>query len=120
MEAQDEDLQHQLSLQLPEESLVGSAGGQPFQLVGRVMKAHARVIWACSWAPDDRKFATGARDSTVKVWQLGQPGQGRHLQWRCCCATAIGLHIAVFRAHRGICEPKHGSWGSNGVPFPSP
>ena len=35
------------------------------------MKAHARVIWACSWAPDDRSFATGARDSLVKVWTLG-------------------------------------------------
>ena len=45
------------------------------------MKAHARVIWACSWAPGDRMFATGARDSTVKVWQLGQPGQGRHSPW---------------------------------------
>ena len=82
-----------MTLQLPEVLLTGSAGGQPFKLVGRVMKAHARVIWACSWAPGDRMFATGARDSTVKVWQLGQPGQGRRSPWRYCRAAAIQVRI---------------------------
>ena len=52
------------------------AGEQPFKLLGRVMKAHARVIWACSWAPDDRSFATGARDSLVKVWSLSSGSEG--------------------------------------------
>lgn len=52
------------------------AGKQPFKLLGRVMKAHARVIWACSWAPDDRSFATGARDSLVKVWTMGSGSEG--------------------------------------------
>ena len=82
------------------------------------MKAHTRVIWACSWAPDDRTFATGARDSTVKVWQLGQPGQGRRLSWRRCCATALGLDSAVFKAQRGICVPRHDFKGSTSG-FPS-
>ena len=45
-------------------------GGAPFKLVARVMKAHTRVIWTCSWAPDGRMFATGARDGTVKLWAL--------------------------------------------------
>lgn len=40
------------------------------------MKAHARVIWACSWAPGNRSFATGARDSLVKVWALGSGPDG--------------------------------------------
>ena len=53
-----------------------NAGEQPFTLLGRVMKAHARVIWACSWAPNDRSFATGARDSLVKVWTLGSGPEG--------------------------------------------
>ena len=61
-------------------SLIGwcgpDAGGQPFKLLGRVMKAHARVIWACSWGPDDRSFVTGARDSLVKVWSLGSGREG--------------------------------------------
>ncbi|BDA40643.1 Elongator complex protein 2 [Coccomyxa sp. Obi] len=50
-------------------------GEAPFRLVGRVMKAHARIIWACSWAPNGLCFATGARDSSVRIWTLGAPGQ---------------------------------------------
>ena len=52
------------------------AGEQPFKLLGRVMKAHTRVIWACSWAPGDASFATGARDSVVKLWALGSSAEG--------------------------------------------
>lgn len=52
------------------------AGEQPFKLLGRVMKAHTRVIWACSWAPGDGSFATGARDSVVKVWARGSSAEG--------------------------------------------
>ena len=111
MEGQGEEFRHQVTLQLPNILLIGSAGGQPFKLVGRVMKAHARVIWACSWAPGDRMFATGARDSTVKVWQLGQPGQGRHPLWRRCHAIAIGLFTAVLDSQQGVCKPRHGSMG---------
>ena len=31
-------------------------------------KAHARIIWDCSWSHDDTMFATGSRDKTVKIW----------------------------------------------------
>jgi elongator complex protein 2 len=41
----------------------------PFQLTARVPRAHARVIWGCTWAPCGRVAATGARDCTVKLWR---------------------------------------------------
>lgn len=28
-------------------------------------KAHARIIWSCSWAQDDSVFVTGSRDKKV-------------------------------------------------------
>ena len=39
----------------------------PYQLAFK-NKAHARIIWDCSWTHDDRMFATGSRDKTVKIW----------------------------------------------------
>jgi WD40 repeat protein len=68
-------------------------GGAPFRFLGRVMKAHARIIWACSWTPDGLRFATGARDSSVKVWALPAPGQGVHLAITCLCECLYGVHI---------------------------
>ncbi len=56
----------------------GEGGEAPFRLVGRVMKAHTRIIWACSWAPNGLCFATGARDSSIRIWALGAQGQGVH------------------------------------------
>ncbi|KAG0608058.1 hypothetical protein M758_8G074700 [Ceratodon purpureus] len=40
-----------------------------YKLLGRV-DAHKRIIWACSWSPCSRFFATGSRDKTVKVWEV--------------------------------------------------
>ena len=31
---------------------------------------HTRIIWTCAWAPDDRYFATGSRDKTVRHFLL--------------------------------------------------
>jgi len=31
-------------------------------------KAHARILWGCSWTHDDSFFATSSRDKTTKVW----------------------------------------------------
>ncbi|KAI8887665.1 WD40 repeat-like protein [Backusella circina FSU 941] len=39
----------------------------PYKLVAK-NKAHARIIWDCSWSHDDRFFITGSRDKTVKIW----------------------------------------------------
>ena len=63
------------------------------------MKAHARVIWACSWAPGDRSFATGARDSLIKIWTLGPglDGMGSHQ----------GLHLKVSGQTKPCCCLKH-------------
>jgi WD40 repeat protein len=30
-------------------------------------KPHARIIWDCAWAPDDRYFATVSRDKQVRI-----------------------------------------------------
>uniref|UniRef100_A0A1D1Y0D5 Elongator complex protein 2 n=1 Tax=Anthurium amnicola TaxID=1678845 RepID=A0A1D1Y0D5_9ARAE len=40
-----------------------------YQLVSR-QEAHKRIIWACSWNPFGRQFATGSRDKTVKIWAI--------------------------------------------------
>ena len=39
------------------------------KLLARV-DAHKRIIWACSWSPCSRFFATGSRDKTVKIWEV--------------------------------------------------
>ncbi|KAF8934778.1 Elongator subunit elp2 [Dissophora ornata] len=39
----------------------------PYKLVVS-NKAHARILWDCSWSHDDSLFATGSRDKTIKVW----------------------------------------------------
>ena len=31
----------------------------------KTSKAHTRIIWSCSWSPDDRCFATASRDKRV-------------------------------------------------------
>lgn len=49
---------------------------QPFQLLGRILKAHARIVWSVSCASDASCFATGSRDNAVKLWLFGSQGQG--------------------------------------------
>ncbi|KAG0206406.1 Elongator subunit elp2 [Mortierella sp. GBA30] len=39
----------------------------PYKLVAS-NKAHARILWDCSWSYDDSMFATGSRDKTIKIW----------------------------------------------------
>ncbi|CAG8595652.1 10091_t:CDS:10 [Ambispora leptoticha] len=41
----------------------------PYKLVAK-NKAHARIIWDCSWAHDNKFFATASRDKTVHLWTL--------------------------------------------------
>lgn len=40
----------------------------PPRLIAQNSKAHARIIWSCSWSHDDLFFATGSRDKKVKIW----------------------------------------------------
>jgi len=49
---------------------------RPFQLLGRVPKAHARIVWTVSCASDAFCFATGSRDNTIKLWRFGSREQG--------------------------------------------
>lgn len=41
-----------------------------WQLVKKVEKAHARVIWDVCFTPCDRYFFTASRDKSVKAWTL--------------------------------------------------
>ncbi|KAF9432182.1 Elongator subunit elp2 [Entomortierella beljakovae] len=41
----------------------------PYKLVAS-NKAHARILWDCTWSYDDTMFATGSRDKTVKIWSI--------------------------------------------------
>ncbi|KAG0347830.1 Elongator subunit elp2 [Podila humilis] len=44
----------------------------PYRLIAS-NKAHARILWDCSWSADDSMFATGSRDKTVKIWAKKDP-----------------------------------------------
>ncbi|CAG8575694.1 23409_t:CDS:10, partial [Racocetra persica] len=59
-------------------------------------KAHARIIWDCSWSLDDLLFATASRDKTVKIWNREVASQSQDQnqnQWR--CITTLKLNDAV-------------------------
>jgi WD40 repeat protein len=61
-------------------------GEAPFRLIGKVAKAHTRIIWSVSWAPDGRCLATGSRDNSVKLWSITENGEPSH---------AVGLQHAL-------------------------
>lgn len=48
-----------------------SSATHDFTLVARNTKAHTRIIWACSFTPDDLYFVTTSRDKSAKVWSCG-------------------------------------------------
>ncbi|KAG0056478.1 Elongator subunit elp2 [Gryganskiella cystojenkinii] len=47
----------------------------PYRLVAS-QKAHARILWDCSWSFEDSMFATGSRDKTIKIWSKGSNESG--------------------------------------------
>ncbi|KAF9904866.1 Elongator subunit elp2 [Lobosporangium transversale] len=49
------------------ERVEDSDASDPYKLVAS-NKAHARILWDCSWSYDDSLFATGSRDKTIKIW----------------------------------------------------
>ncbi|CAG8496848.1 7052_t:CDS:10 [Funneliformis mosseae] len=65
-------------------------GTTPYKFVTK-NRAHARIIWDCSWSHDDTLFATGSRDKTVKIWT--QIMEQEQIQWK--CIFVIKLQEAV-------------------------
>ena len=74
--------------------------------------AHADDVWAVSFSPDGRLFATGSRDETVKIWDAirfqvvrtlddwnisaGVPGKaGSHRRVRSLAFSPDGQHLLV-------------------------
>lgn len=61
----------------------------PYQIIVK-NKAHARIIWDCSWSHDDRMFATGSRDKSIKIWTQKDNNSA---EWVCVatikCAEAV-------------------------------
>ncbi|KAJ3076285.1 Elongator subunit elp2 [Podochytrium sp. JEL0797] len=51
-------------------SLFGRKNGEEEFLPVVKNVAHGRIIWGVGWSWDDKYFATGSRDKTVKVWCL--------------------------------------------------
>lgn len=48
-----------------------------FELVQLNEKAHSRIVWDCSWAPQSTYgafFVTGSRDKSIKVWKVTDSG----------------------------------------------
>ncbi|KAF9274929.1 Elongator subunit elp2 [Linnemannia elongata] len=52
----------------------------PYTLVAS-NKAHARILWDCSWSHDDSLFATGSRDKTIKIWKSASETRAAGSPW---------------------------------------
>eukprot|EP00475_Leptophrys_vorax_P044063 TRINITY_DN8690_c0_g1_i1.p1 TRINITY_DN8690_c0_g1~~TRINITY_DN8690_c0_g1_i1.p1 ORF type:complete len:796 (+),score=183.89 TRINITY_DN8690_c0_g1_i1:44-2389(+) len=64
-------------------------------VVCRNEKAHSRIIWSCSWSPDDTLFATGSRDKNVKVWSSKSWKQESALPQSPFAVTAVAFAPVV-------------------------
>jgi len=85
--------------------------------------AHKRIIWACSWSPCSRFFATGSRDRTVKIWEVLETCEG-NFQVRLitalppfkCSVTAVAwapfttLHMLAIGKEDGSLELWRGNY----------
>ncbi|AQZ17121.1 SWD1 (YAR003W) [Zygosaccharomyces parabailii] len=48
---------------------------RPICVLGILMGAHTRSVQSISWSPGGRYLLTGARDRTVKLWDLAEAGR---------------------------------------------
>ena len=51
-----------------------SAPPPQYAMATHVQKAHSRIVWGVSWAPDSRLLATASRDGCTKIWGINNDG----------------------------------------------
>jgi hypothetical protein len=84
------------------------SGIQSWRTVASESKAHARVIWGCSWL-DERRLVTCSRDGMVRVWDV-DTGAGLIA---CHGSTKLGSSVMSVS-----CDPNgNGASGANGTRF---
>lgn len=69
-------------------SVTGAEEEVQNKLLARV-DAHKRIIWACTWSPCSRYFATGSRDRAVKVWEVFEASEPGSFQVRLITALPL-------------------------------
>lgn len=66
------------------------------------LKAHARIIYTCSWSPDDQFFATGSRDKKLKIWdENGQEVDSLHFDAGVTASAWLSPDIVVVGLENG-------------------
>lgn len=57
------------------DSTNGAAGSAaPEYALASHFKAHSRIVWGVSWAPDSQLLATASRDGSAKLWIINKDG----------------------------------------------
>ena len=57
---------------------------------------HKRIIWTCSFSPDDKYFLTGARDQQVHIWRVDEKSNDE--QEHPCEKNVLKLNDSVTAA----------------------
>lgn len=47
----------------------------PYTVYQKFPEAHKRIIWSCSWTPEENYFVTGSRDCSIKIWGKNENSQ---------------------------------------------
>ena len=93
-------------------------GPSAWRMAASESKAHARVIWGCSWL-DERRLVTCSRDGVVRVWDVDVAGDAEteaeteaETSGRVACRAATKLGSSVMSVS---CDPGGGSLFAAGL-----